>query len=84
MSSAADELPFEKALEQLEDIIRQLEDGKIGLEAALARYETGVGLLRRCHERLQGAEKRILELTGMDSDGRPLTRPFQHAATHTQ
>lgn len=79
----SDELPFEKAIEQLEDIVRQLEDGKIGLEAALAQYEIGIGLLRRCHERLQTAERRIVELTGMDAAGQPLTKPFQHSPTHT-
>jgi exodeoxyribonuclease VII small subunit len=81
MASTPEELPFEKALDELEEIIHDLEDGTIGLEAALAKYEAGVALLRRCHERLQAAEKRIVELTGMDGAGRPLTRPFQHSAS---
>jgi exodeoxyribonuclease VII small subunit len=81
MPTKPDDLPFEAALEALEEIVHKLEDGKVGLEEALAQYEAGIALLRRCHERLQNAEKRIVELTGMDSEGRPVTKPFQHSAT---
>jgi exodeoxyribonuclease VII small subunit len=74
-------LSFEQALVELEKIVRDLEDGKTGLEESLARYEQGVGLLRRCYGQLRQAEQRIVELTGLDADGQPRTRPFQHAAT---
>lgn len=73
-----DNLTFEQALAQLELIVRELEDGRTGLEDALARYETGVGLLKRCYTQLKQAEQKILELTGQDADGKPLTRPFEH------
>lgn len=76
-----DHLTFEQALAALEKIVRDLEDGQTGLEESLARYETGVGLLKRCYAQLSQAEQRILLLTGMDADGKPLTQPFQHAAT---
>ena len=78
---AADILTFEQALAELEKIVRELEDGKIGLEESLARYEKGVGLLRRCYGQLRQVEQRIVELVGQDADGQPLTRPFAHAAT---
>ena len=29
--------------------MRDLEDGRLGLEDALARYEHGVGLIKRCY-----------------------------------
>jgi exodeoxyribonuclease VII small subunit len=73
-------LTFEEALAELERIVRELEDGKIGLEESLARYEQGVGLLRRCYARLRQAEQRIVELTGIDGDGKAVTRPFEHVA----
>ena len=79
--SAPDTLTFEQALAELEKIVRELEDGKIGLEESLARYEKGVGLLRRCYGQLRQVEQRIVELVGQDADGQPLTRPFAHAAT---
>ena len=74
-------LTFEQALVELERIVSELEEGKIGLEDSLARYEQGVALLKRCHGQLQQAEQRILELTGVDSQGKPLTKPFDHAAS---
>jgi exodeoxyribonuclease VII small subunit len=76
-----DNQTFEQDLAQLEQIVRDLEDGQLGLEDALTRYEAGVGLLKRCYTRLQQAEQRILLLTGIDSEGQPVTQPFDHAAT---
>ena len=74
-------LTFEQALAQLELIVRELEDGRTGLEESLARYETGVGLLKRCYGQLKQAEQKILELTGQDGNGNPVTRPFEHRAS---
>jgi exodeoxyribonuclease VII small subunit len=79
--SPADNLSFEQALAELEGIVRALEDGQTGLEESLAGYERGVGLLKRCYGQLRQAEQRILLLTGEDGEGKPLTRPFEHAPT---
>jgi len=72
---------FEQALADLERIVRELEDGKIGLEESLARYEQGVALLKRCYGQLRQVEQKIVELTGVDGEGNPLTRPFDHSAS---
>ena len=80
-ASPPDSLTFEQALAELERIVRELEDGQTGLESALASYEKGVGLLKRCYGQLRQAEQRIVLLTGEDGDGQPLTRPFEHAAS---
>jgi exodeoxyribonuclease VII small subunit len=77
----SDALPFEDALIELERTVRDLEDGRLGLDDALARYERGVGLIKSCHAQLRQAEQRILLLTGMDDAGRPMLQPFQHEAT---
>jgi exodeoxyribonuclease VII small subunit len=74
-------LTFEQALEELERIVRVLEDGQTSLEDALTRYEAGVGLLKRCYAQLSEAEQRILQVTGVDESGKPLTQPFRHSAT---
>src|SRR5438270_14011801 len=60
-----DELTFEEALAELEGIVRGLEDGQTGLEESLARYEKGVGLLKRCYGQLCEAEQRIMLLAGV-------------------
>ena len=79
--SLPDNVKFEDALAELERIVRELEDGQTGLEQALARYEQGVGLLRRCYQQLQQAEQRIMTLTGQTEEGAPILKPFAHAAT---
>jgi exodeoxyribonuclease VII small subunit len=82
--SPADNLTFEEALSELEQIVRDLEDGQTGLEESLARYERGVGLLKRCYGQLRQAEQRILLLSGVDEQGRPVVHPFEHTATAEQ
>lgn len=52
-------LSFEAALERLEAIVDQLEAGDLELEAALAAFERGVALSKRCAEQLGQAERRI-------------------------
>jgi exodeoxyribonuclease VII small subunit len=74
-------LSFEQALAELDKIVRDLEDGQTGLEDALRRYEEGVGLLKQCYGKLRTTEQRILELTGRDEAGNPVTRPFEHSAS---
>ena len=67
---------FEEALDQLEGIVHELEEGQIGLDQALQRYEQGVKSLRRCYDLLQKAERRIELLSGVDAEGNPVTQPF--------
>ncbi|MBI2827091.1 MAG: exodeoxyribonuclease VII small subunit [Planctomycetia bacterium] len=70
---------FEQALAELETIVHDLEDGKLGLAEALARYERGVNLLKQCYGLLEGAERRIEILCGVDADGNPISEPFEAA-----
>ncbi|MFH5804152.1 exodeoxyribonuclease VII small subunit [Alienimonas sp. DA493] len=79
-----DEPPFEEALDDLRAVIADLEGGRLGLEESLARFEAGVGLLRRCRATLERAERRVELLTGTDADGEPLTEPFDASATAEQ
>jgi exodeoxyribonuclease VII small subunit len=74
-------LTFEQALAELEIVVRELEDGKIGLAESLAHYEHGVALLKNCYGLLRKVELRIVELTGQDADGNPLTKAFEHRAS---
>ena len=71
---------FEDALTRLEAIVRELEEGRVGLAEALSRYEEGVGLLRVCHGLLERAERRIELLAGVDAEGNPIVAPFDDAA----
>ncbi len=74
---AADKSPlFEESLEQLELIVRQLEDGQLGLSESLSRYEEGVRHLKGCYDALAKAEQKIELLTSVDEDGKTTTEPF--------
>ena len=50
---------FEDALRQLEEIAEQIEQGKIGLEESIVKYEQGMLLVKQCREILSTAERRI-------------------------
>jgi exodeoxyribonuclease VII small subunit len=75
------ELSFEHALGRLEKIVASLERGEPELTAALAKYETGVQLLKTCYGLLDHAEQSVALLTGVDSAGNPLSAPFDSTAT---
>ena len=77
-------LTFEQALAELERIVRELENGQIGLEESLGYYEKGVTLLKRCYGQLQQAEQKIVLLKGLDADNQPITQPFETAATQPE
>src|SRR5271154_6559657 len=79
--SQSHSLAFEKALADLERILRNLEDGTTSLEESLAEYERGVALLKGCYQQLRDAEQRILKLSGVDGDGKPVLEVFEHTAT---
>ena len=55
---------MEEALEDLEQIVGRLEDGKLSLEESLILFERGIRLVRLCSSRLESAEQRIESLTG--------------------
>lgn len=63
------DLPFETALEQLEEIVRRLEKGDVPLDESVAIYERGELLKRHCEALLQRAEARIQTIT-LDPAGR--------------
>ena len=57
------QLTFERAIEELESIVKRLEDGKVPLEESVAIYERGEALKRRCEELLRLAEARVEKIT---------------------
>jgi exodeoxyribonuclease VII small subunit len=53
------EQTFEESLNELERIVKQLENGDLPLEESLKLFEQGIKLSRLCKERLTAAERRI-------------------------
>ena len=69
-------MPFERAIEELESIVKRLEEGKVPLEESVAIYERGEALKARCDELLRQAEARVDRIT-LDANGRPTgSRPL--------
>ena len=57
---AKKEIPFDEAMLQLENIVRQLEQGDAPLENAIELYQKGMELSKLCSEKLQSAEKQLV------------------------
>jgi exodeoxyribonuclease VII small subunit len=66
---------FEKSLDELETLVRNLEQGELSLEQSLTAFERGVKLTRACQQALKSAEQRVEQLV-LNDDGSLETRPF--------
>lgn len=67
---------FETSLNELETLVRELEQGDLPLEKSLTAFERGVRLTRHCQQALRQAEQRVEELV-QDGEGNLETRPFK-------
>src|SRR5262245_35577765 len=65
-----DDLDFETALRELEEIVNRLESGRVDLKASIAIYERGEALKIHCEALLRDAEARIERIT-LSREGRP-------------
>ena len=61
--SATPQVDFEAMLKELEDLVKQMESGDLGLEDSLKAFERGVALTRQCQAALKNAELRVRALT---------------------
>ena len=50
---------FERALDELEQLVQKMEKGEQSLDESLAAYERGVALYRECQKALEQAEQRV-------------------------
>jgi len=69
------ELSFEQAMQQLERIVVQLEQGELPLEQALEQFEQAVKLSRLSQQKLQQAEQKVSLL--LQQQGQESLTPFQ-------
>ncbi len=76
---AEPQLNFEGAMDRLEEIVEQMESGKMMLEELIVRYEEGMKLVKVCQERLASAEQRI-EIITRNHAGKPVVKEFEPAA----
>lgn len=59
METANSTTNFEKALKELEQIVKELESGDVNLDESLKKFEQGIELYKKCRSTLETAEKKI-------------------------
>ena len=74
-ATPAEELSFEAARDELEQVVQRLEDGSTSLEEALALWERGERLYAFCRERLDSAQGKVEELARRVEQSRPEPQP---------
>ena len=55
-------LSFERALEDLEEIVRRLESGEVSLEESITTYTRGTQLKRHCEAKLDAAREQVEQI----------------------
>jgi exodeoxyribonuclease VII small subunit len=64
-----EELTFEQAFEELQEVVAGLESGELSLEDSLRLFERGQALAERCSQLLEKAELRLRQLVPDESGG---------------
>lgn len=60
------ELSFEEALANLEEIVKKLETGEVPLDDAISEFNKAMKLAKACDDKLKNAEDAITKLVGDD------------------
>ncbi|MBW1974113.1 MAG: exodeoxyribonuclease VII small subunit [Deltaproteobacteria bacterium] len=67
---------LEKAIERIEEIVKQLEEGKLPLEKAIEMFAEGMELIALCQKKLDEAQEIVQKLV-QDSKGAWKVEPFE-------
>ena len=51
--------PFEASLTRLEELVDEMENSELSLEASLKTFEEGIRLTRECQQALKEAEQKV-------------------------
>ena len=63
-----EKLSYEQAMAEMEEIIQKMESNQLTLDEALAFFERGQALAKRCADLLNQAELKVRQLTGQEID----------------
>lgn len=74
MAKEAKPETFEKSLEALEELVRELEAGDKGLDESLALFEKGVALSKELSKRLEDVKTKVEALS--KENGKLARKPF--------
>lgn len=59
---------FEETMERLENIVQELENGKLNLDESVKKFEEGIEVSKQCNKILEEAEKKITILIKKDDE----------------
>ena len=64
---SVENLSFEQALAELEEIVKKMDSGQENLELAINSFERGVQLKNYCEKKLQEAKLKIEKITKLEN-----------------
>lgn len=70
------EMKFEKAIQRLEEIVGELEEGELSLDDSLKIFEEGIKVSRFCSKKLDEVERKI-EILMKTESGKKKAKPFK-------
>ncbi|MBH0229825.1 exodeoxyribonuclease VII small subunit [Halobacillus yeomjeoni] len=73
MSDKQEELSFEEAMKQLEELVEKLETGEVPLEKAIQYYQEGMKLSKECNEKLGNVEKQMQQIMNEHGEFEPFS-----------
>jgi exodeoxyribonuclease VII small subunit len=79
-SRPIEDLSYEQAFDELEEIVRVLDSGEQDLESSLALFERGQALAGRCSQLLEAAEVKMNQLVEAE-DGDVAEQPVDGAGS---
>ena len=59
---------FEKNLEKIDEIVRDLEEGELPLNKSIEKFEEGVKLIKECYKEIENAELKVETIIRENSD----------------
>ena len=62
MAVKKEKFVVEEAFEQLDNILKQMEDSKTGLEESFELYKQGCDILKKCNESIEKVEKELIQI----------------------
>ena len=64
----AKEMKFEEKLENLENIVKELEEGNVDLDDAINKYTEAMKIAKECSEKLDNATKAVNKILNENNE----------------
>lgn len=75
MTAKIDTMTFEQSMQELETLVRRLEEGRMPLEESIKAYERGMALKNHCQSKLQEAKLKVDQIV-LAPGGEVSLKPF--------